>query len=109
MGEADYSRRSLNGRSPTMGMEDLSFVEVPRRQFLKLTTGGMVALTLVVTGCGGGSDGNPNPENCTGIDRESTRVDGHTHTLCVPQADLNSPPAGGANYTTSVNGHAHNV
>jgi hypothetical protein len=91
------------------GSDFLESGELARREFLKSAGGGMVALTVIITGCGGGSDGNPPPSGCTGIERSSTVVDGHTHTLCVPQADLSSPPAAGQSYTTSVNGHAHEV
>jgi len=34
---------------------------------------------------------------------------GHTHTVCVPAADLNNPPAGGATYTSSGPDPTHTV
>jgi hypothetical protein len=92
-----------------MGMSEMEPGAIGRRQFLKQAGGGMVTLTVLAAGCSGGSDGEPPPQGCTGIQRVSTLVDSHTHSLCVPQEDLNNPPAGGRTYTTSVVGHAHQV
>jgi hypothetical protein len=54
---------------------------------------------------------------CNGASDTSTSVPDpqendqmHTHTVCVPHADLANPPASGATYTTSTAlGHSHTV
>ena len=47
--------------------------------------------------------------SCPGIDTTSTVTNNHTHTLCVPTADLTSP-TGSKTYTTSTDaGHNHTV
>lgn len=81
--------------------------EMTRRSFLQKTSGGFVVVTLIAAGCGGGDD-DPQP-GCTGISRTSTATSGHAHSICIPQADLNSPPAGGASYVSSSSGHTHEV
>jgi hypothetical protein len=43
------------------------------------------------------------------VQTTSTVAFGHTHTLCVPTADLTSPPAGGATYTSSGPDPTHTV
>lgn len=71
---------------------------------------------------GGGPDtgvctpGSSDGSTCSGISTTSSNVSGHTHTLCVPDADLTSPPSAGATYTSSCNldplndiDHIHNV
>jgi len=66
-----------------------------------------VTLLLIPVGCGGSS--NPGSgSNCT--PSTSSSVQGHTHSICVPIADLMNPPAGGNTYRTSTDaGHAHDV
>jgi hypothetical protein len=71
---------------------------------------------------GGGPDtgvcvpGSSDGSTCSGVSTTSTTVSEHTHTLCVPDADLTSPPSAGATYTSSCNldplndiDHIHNV
>ena len=83
---------------------------LPRRQFFKEAAGGFVVLTVLVSGCGSSSDGGGGGDNCDGVERGSTSSQGHSHTMCVPRVDLNSPPASGATYDTSVSdSHAHLV
>ncbi len=58
----------------------------------------------------GNGDGDGDGDGCDGIG-ENTSVDaGHSHFVCVPAADLESPPAAGATYeTTNVGGHTHTI
>jgi hypothetical protein len=80
-----------------------------RRQFLTQAT---VTLLLVpLTECASssppaastGDDGGASPDAaaCDGVHTTSSNVSEHTHTLCVPQSDLSSPPGQGATYTSS--------
>ena len=84
---------------------------LPRRQFLKEAAGGFVVLTVLVSGCSSDDDGGGGGGDCDdGIQRGSTSNDGHSHTMCIPRADLNAPPAAGATYDTSIaDSHAHLV
>jgi hypothetical protein len=94
-----------------------------RRQFIEDTVrasaGATVVLLLTPLGCGGGDDDvaaptpttNPTtPPACDGAGATSSNVNAHTHEVCVPLADLTSPPAGGNTYTTTVeDGHIHTI
>lgn len=90
-----------------------------RREFLSSAAGGVVTLLLtpIVSACGSsdmtyGSSTTTNGTTpaCDGAGETSTVSVGHTHTLCVPLADLDSPPAAGATYSSSVtDGHQHTV
>ena len=92
-----------------------------RREFLTSAGGSVVTLLLtpLVGACGSSSTdygttsstGATTPAaSCDGAGATSTAVEGHTHTLCVPAADLDHPPATGATYTTSISGsHDHAV
>jgi hypothetical protein len=79
-----------------------------RREFIEA---GFTTLLLVPVGActssnSGGSGG------CDGSTTTSTVVSGHTHTVCVPTSDFNSPPASGITLTSSTNGaapHTHTV
>lgn len=73
----------------------------------ELLTRGTTLLVLVpIVGCSSSSDG----PSCDGVDSTSTVNASHTHTVCVPTADLTNPPAAGAIYTTSNEGmHTHKV
>ena len=90
---------------------------VTRRQF---------TVTLVLTpiaswlasSCGGsdssgdGTTSNtiPTVPSCDGVGARSNVQEGHSHELCVPVADLSSPPTGGKTYdTSSEDGHVHRV
>jgi hypothetical protein len=57
------------------------------------------------------SSSNGEPSNsCSGTDPLSTNNEGHTHSVCVPTADMTSPPAAGATYTSSNDGnHTHTI
>jgi len=49
-------------------------------------------------------------DTCAGSDPLSTVNAGHTHSVCVPTADMTSPPAAGATYTSSNDGnHTHAI
>jgi hypothetical protein len=77
-----------------------------RREFLK---GSVVTFLLIPVATSCGSD---NPSACQGTGGTSTPAgDGpHTHTLCVPVADLTNPPASGRTYlTSSADGHSHSI
>jgi len=94
-----------------------------RRQFLcsvlKVSAGAGVTLLLtpIIGACGSSSNGtstttNPTVPTCDGAGATSTVVLAHTHTVCVPLADLNNPPAAGQTYTTSgasTDGHTHQL
>jgi hypothetical protein len=98
-----------------------------RRQFLVTAmqaaagAGVTLLLTPLIAGCGSSDNGstptpttttNPTVPGCDGAGATSTSVLGHTHTVCVPLSDLNSPPAGGRTYATSgasTDGHVHQI
>jgi len=90
--------------------------EVDRREFLATLILTPVAFKLLGCSetCGYGSDcagegeAEAEGEGCA-VQPGSTKVSGHTHTVCVEQGDLDNPPAGGATYTTSSTGHTHTV
>ena len=89
-----------------------------RREFLTNAAGGFVTLPLtpIVAACasdmtyGSSTTTNGTTPACDGAGETSTVSVGHTHALCVPLADLDTPPAAGATYSTSVtDGHQHTV
>lgn len=89
-----------------------------RREFLATAAGGVVTLLLtpVISACGSDSSSatssttNSTTPGCDGANETSTVSLGHTHSLCVPASDLDSPPAAGATYLTSITeGHQHMV
>ncbi len=85
-----------------------------RRQLL---TRGSTLLVLVpvlpalIQGCSSGSSSDhQGGGSCAGTDPLSTVNAGHTHTVCVPNSDMTSPPAAGATYTSSNDGnHTHTI
>jgi len=95
-----------------------------RRQFLcsalEAISGASVTLLLapLVGGCGS-DDGStpstttsPTVPSCDGAGDTSSSTLGHTHTVCVPLSDLDSPPARGQTYATSgaaTDGHVHQI
>jgi len=75
-----------------------------------LTRGTTLLLLIPVVGCSSSSSNPSDGGSCDGVESTSTNVAAHTHTLCVPTADLTSPPAGVKMYTTSnVGSHTHVV
>jgi hypothetical protein len=90
-----------------------------RREFLATAAGGVVTLLLtpVISACGSDSSSgttssttNSTTPGCDGAGETSTVSLGHTHSLCVPASDLDSPSAAGATYlTSSTEGHQHMV
>ncbi len=74
---------------------------------------GVTTLVLIpiAARCSSSSSSSPQANvACDGVPSTSSVNGGHTHTLCVPSADLANPPAGGATYAASfVSGHAHTV
>ncbi|MGE5186135.1 MAG: hypothetical protein ACM31C_28965 [Acidobacteriota bacterium] len=86
-------------------------IGLDRRELL-VRTGVILLLVPLATACAsyGGSGPGTDAASCDGIDTTSSVAASHTHTLCVPNTDLSSPPAAGATYTTSNNGgHTHTV
>jgi hypothetical protein len=52
----------------------------------------------------------PPVQTCAGIMRVSSIDDSHSHSVCVPTADLNNPPANGATYESSTeSAHTHRL
>jgi hypothetical protein len=89
-----------------------------RRQFLQVSvrtaSGATVALVLGPLACGSDAstrlDTSPTLTGCDGLGGTSTIAAGHSHGLCIPQADTAAASAAGAAYTTSVeDGHTHEV
>ena len=89
-----------------------------RRDFLSHAAGATVTLVLtpiLCTACSSSDSGtssstNPTFPGCDGVGETSTVTESHTHDLCVPTADLASPPAAGMTYTTSTFvDHSHGV
>ncbi len=76
-----------------------------RNMAAKLAVSLMVcALMLLPAGCGGGSSSSTGSD----FDVQSSTASGHSHSVRILAADLNSPPTAGANYTTTTtNGHFH--
>jgi hypothetical protein len=86
-----------------------------RREVLSATTM-LLVVPLAPLACSsssssaGSSPGADSGNGCDGIFETSTVTNNHTHTLCVPTADLTNPPAAGKVYTTSLTlGHTHTV
>jgi len=73
-----------------------------------MSEAGYVALLLVpvVVGCGSSSSAS---NGCDGLGSTSSVVQGHSHTVCIPSADLMTPPQGGATYTTSGPDPTHTI
>jgi len=62
-----------------------------RREFI----GGFVVFVLApaaVAACGGGGD-EYGGGSCDGAGATTSTVSGHNHFVCVPNADLDAPPA----------------
>lgn len=73
-----------------------------RRQFIETVT-----LLLIPVGCFGSSDAGSG-SNC--MPSTSSNVRDHAHSICIPLADLVTPPAGGNTYPTSTDaGHSHDI
>jgi hypothetical protein len=71
----------------------------------------LLAVTPLALACSSGDDdASTNPRTCTGLGATTTNDSGHTHFVCVAQADLDNPPAAGKTYTTTNDaGHTHTV
>ena len=86
-----------------------------RREFLTRTSV-TLALIPITWSCSSTNDYAPASSTsattplCDGAGETSSIDAGHSHALCVPNADLTSPPEAGATYTTSsTGGHTHVV
>src|SRR5882724_2984249 len=86
--------------------EGIGAAMVTRREVM--SEAGYVALLLVpvVVGCGSSSSAS---NGCDGLGSTSSVVQGHSHTVCIPSADLMTPPQGGATYTTSGPDPTHTI
>lgn len=98
-----------------------------RRQFLHTSAyaAGTATVTLLLfpLGCNGDDDDDivgateptvppppPPPDECDGVSATSNVVLAHAHSICVPAADLASPPAAGVTYTSTLeNAHTHDI
>lgn len=88
-------------------------MKMTRRRFLENSITTLVLVPLV--GCGsddsspmGGGGGGSN--SCSGVTSTGSNSSGHIHTVCVPDADLSTPPSSGGTYVTSADaGHTHAV
>lgn len=78
-----------------------------RKDFLKVGAGGFlgVLMTSLFTRCSSSSS----PSNPT-TDRtfSSSSENGHSHTITLQKAEVETPPAAGINRATSSSGHTHN-
>ena len=92
-----------------------------RRQFVKLTTGSLIALggSVFLVSCGGGYGGGasaaedpaaPPQQSGTQIVYSTSIVGGHFHTFGIETSALASPPTDGVAGSTSDDaGHTHTV
>jgi hypothetical protein len=76
-----------------------------RREFVSGTT--IAVLLVPIAACGSGAMTVAGA--CSGVDSTSSVALGHTHTVCVLEADLTSPPAGGVTYATSAPDPTHTI
>ena len=83
-----------------------------------LAQGTTLLLLVPVIGCSMNSSGSTAPPpppgpggvTCAGTNVVSSVDASHTHTVCVLDSDLASPPLAGVTYTTSTDGgHTHKV
>ena len=79
-----------------------------RREFVSRAT---IALLLVpMAACSSTSGASSNSTGgCSGLDTTSSVALGHTHTVCVLESDLTTPPSAGVTYTTSGPDPTHTV
>jgi hypothetical protein len=86
-----------------------------RRQLLMRGTTMLVLTPIVIAGCSGYGSSSTGTVTidagvCNGVGGQSTVVDSHSHSICVPTADLTAPPADGATYTSSdSSSHTHTL
>jgi hypothetical protein len=80
-----------------------------RRKMLQAAGAGWVVLVLTQLGCSDDDD-ESGGGTCDGAGSTSSVFGDHRHFLCVPLADLTTPPAGGKTYdSTASEGHIHQV
>ncbi len=83
------------------------------RRLLLATAEVFAVATAVLIGPFGCSESSTGiVKACDGVSSNSSFVDGHIHTVCVPLDSLRSPPAEGATFTTTPGGtdrHTHTV
>ena len=78
-----------------------------RREFVSRAT--ITLLLVPIAACGAGSGATSGAGGCSGVSSTSSVTLGHTHTVCVLEADLTSPPSGGVTYTTSGPDPTHTI
>jgi hypothetical protein len=80
-----------------------------RRQLL--ARGATLFVLVPVVGCSSSSDPPPpSGGSCSGTIALSSKDALHTHTVCILNSDMATPPAGGVMYTTSdEGGHTHKI
>jgi hypothetical protein len=83
---------------------------ISRRELLQTTVALLLPSACTGTSYDSSSVTTSSAAACPGVAAESSQVEGHTHGLCVPTIDLDSPPEGGATYTTTESeSHTHLV
>jgi hypothetical protein len=81
---------------------------VSRRRFVSDTV--LVAIVPTVIACGGDDGDDNGGAGCGGVSETSSSDAGHTHSVCIPAADLMNPPTAGGTYiTTNESAHTHAV
>ncbi len=81
-----------------------------RREFLKGSTATLILIPLAACSDDDSPVSAGGSGACQGVLTTGSQSSGHVHTVCVPDSDLNNPPAGGGSYSTSsASGHTHTV
>ena len=73
-----------------------------------MLVGMCTAAVAVVPGCAI-SDADDQGASCDGVAATSSSDAGHTHSVCVPNADLETQPATAQYRTSEVSGHSHTL
>jgi hypothetical protein len=70
----------------------------------------LLAVTPWALSCSSGDDDTAGTRSCTGVGATTTNDGGHTHFVCVAEADLAMPPAEGRTIATTLDaGHTHKI
>ncbi|HEY3497887.1 MAG TPA: hypothetical protein VGK73_24480 [Polyangiaceae bacterium] len=108
---AAHGRRDIAGPRITRGRPSRSKEErtmLARRKFIEGST--LIALGPAAIACSNEDDDDDgDSQSCSGAGATTSVADGHTHFVCVENADLMAP-ATNATYETSVDdGHSHRI
>jgi hypothetical protein len=79
-----------------------------RREFVSEATIAFLLVPIAACGSSGGTTPG-SASDCSGVTSTSSVAFGHTHTVCVLETDLTSPPGGGVTYTTSGPDPTHTI